>query len=338
MTTKQWTALMVAMLTGWFALNAADATSTKKSSTKKAPGKKTAAPARKAAAAAEAPVMQPEPALVKADNVNVRGKASFVGEVITKLKKGEKITILEEITLKSPQKDEPAKWYRIAMPASTPVWIHAGFVDTNSTVVSSRKLNVRSGPGENYSVVAVLQKGDAVKEIRRVNDWVEIETPINAYAFVSTELIARQAAAIPAAPTPPPETVVVTEPKNVVTQPVPQQPAGTQPTQPITTEPVIAMPPPYIRTPASGPLAQPLPKRVVRRDGVVKNSMNIQAPSPYVLVSAENGEQIDYLVNRTSDIDLKLHVGFRVTVVGEEALDRRWKNTPVLYVESLELP
>ena len=338
MTTKQCTALMVAMLTGWSALQAADATTTKKSSAKKAPTKKATAPAKKTGATADALVMQPEPALVKADNVNVRGKASFTGEVITKLKKGEKITILEEITLKSPQKDEPAKWYRIAMPANTPVWIHAGFVDTNSTAVSSRKLNARSGPGENYSVVAVLQKGDAVKEIRRVNDWVEIETPANAYAFVSTELIARQAAAIPVAPTPPPETVVVTEPKTVVTQPIPQQPVRTQPTQPITTEPVIAMPPPYIRTPASGSLGQPLPKRVVRRDGVVKNSMNIQAPSPYVLVSAENGEQIDYLVNRTNDIDLKLHVGFRVTVVGEEALDRRWKNTPVLYVESLELP
>ena len=335
MTTKQWTALMVAMLTGWSALYAADPTTTKKSSTKKAPAKKSATSAKKPAGEAPAPLLQPEPALVKADNVNVRGKASFVGEVITKLKKGERITILEEITLKSPQKDEPAKWYRIAMPANTPVWIHAGFVNTNASTISSKKLNVRSGPGENYSVVAVLQKDDTVKEIRRVNDWVEIETPANAYAFVSTELIARQAAPTPLPPTPPAETVVVTDPKNVVPQPVPQEPAKTPP---ITTEPVVAMPPPYTGIPPKEPVAQPLPKRFVRRDGIVKSSLNIQAPSPYVLVSAENGQPIDYLINRTADVDLKLFLGFRVTVGGEEALDRRWKNTPVLYVDSLDLP
>src|SRR6187549_2507610 len=51
-----------------------------------------------------------EAATVKRDAANVRGKPSFIGEVITKMKKGEPVTLLEEITLSKTKKDEPARW------------------------------------------------------------------------------------------------------------------------------------------------------------------------------------------------------------------------------------
>src|SRR5689334_12979685 len=65
----------------------------------------------------------PATAKVKQEAVNVRGQASFIGEVITHLKKGETVTVLEEIALKKPKKDEPAKWAKILMPTNTPVWV-----------------------------------------------------------------------------------------------------------------------------------------------------------------------------------------------------------------------
>src|SRR5689334_17259198 len=53
----------------------------------------------KAAAKAE-PVLHPEPGAAKQNNVNVRGQATMNSEIVTHLKKGEPITILEEITIK----------------------------------------------------------------------------------------------------------------------------------------------------------------------------------------------------------------------------------------------
>src|SRR5690242_682802 len=44
------------------------------------------------------------------ENLNVRGQPSFAGEIITRLKKGEEVTILEEITLEKPKPGQPSKW------------------------------------------------------------------------------------------------------------------------------------------------------------------------------------------------------------------------------------
>ena len=114
-------------------------------------------------------------AVVKAPRVNVRGQPTTGSEVVTQLKQGEKITVLEEIVHPKPAKDEPAKWLRIALPSNTPVWVSTHFL-TNGAVAVPR-LNVRSGPGENFSVIGRVPKGTAVKELRRNGDWLEIEAP-----------------------------------------------------------------------------------------------------------------------------------------------------------------
>src|SRR5437870_555106 len=100
----------------------------------------------------------------KENYVNVRGQPSFVGEIVTRLKKGEEVAILEEIMVEKPKPGEPGKWFKIAMPANTPVWVYSPLVDPTSKTVAPRRLNLRAGPGENYSVVGRLDQGAAVKE------------------------------------------------------------------------------------------------------------------------------------------------------------------------------
>src|ERR1043165_4279249 len=83
---------------------------------KSAKKKKPADPAKKAAPAPEAekaPAAAPIPAIVKQNNVNVRGQADINSEVVIRLKKGDQVSILEEITLKKTKVDEPDKWARI---------------------------------------------------------------------------------------------------------------------------------------------------------------------------------------------------------------------------------
>jgi uncharacterized protein YraI len=132
-------------------------------------------------------------AVVKDNRVNIRGQATLHSEVITQLKKGETVIVLEEIKVKAPKPGEPKAWLRIALPSNTPVWVFNGFVTNNTVGVP--KLNVRAGPGENYSVVARLEKGAALKPLRTSGAWMEIETPSGATAFVAAETVTRKSSA-----------------------------------------------------------------------------------------------------------------------------------------------
>src|SRR4030095_14864371 len=128
-----------------------------------------------------------ELAVVRENNLNVRGLPSFVGEIITRLKKGEEVTILEEITVEKPKPGEPSKWAKIKMPSNTPVWVSSLFIDPVDKKVLIKRLNVRAGPSEDYSVVGRLEQGAVIKEISTKGDWLEIELPSNAYAFVAAD-------------------------------------------------------------------------------------------------------------------------------------------------------
>jgi uncharacterized protein YgiM (DUF1202 family) len=275
-------------------------------------------------------------AVVQQERVNVRGQPSLGGEVITQLRKGEPVTVLEEIPVKSPKPGEPEKWLRIAMPPNTPVWVHAPLIDPTNKTVTIKKINVRAGPGENFSVVGRLEKGDVVKEIRIVNDWMEIETPTGAYAFVAADLLKREktaeetqiAAAPPPAPAPAPAPPA---PPPVAAAPAQPAPAVPAPVVPPTVTPEAATPAPEL--PAISPIP---PRRVVTRQGIVRTAFSLRAPGDYLLESVESGRKINFLYTTTTNISLKTFRNKVVVVSGEEALDDRWPNTPVLTIETIE--
>lgn len=289
------------------------------------------------------PIQPPEPALIKQDHVNVRGQAALAGEVITRLRKGEPILLLEEINLAKTKPDEPARWFQIALPTNTPVWINAEFVDPNNKTVLPKKLNVRAGPGENYSVIARLDKGTEVKEIRKVNNWLEIEAPTNAVAFIAAEFVSRQSPQTPPVnPAPAPEIAAAptTTPAPPVTTPVPAPAVATPAPTDATPAPLVTAPiaSPGLPATTPAPAAQPLPKRIVTREGFVRRATSIQAPSDFELAVSESGRTMDYLHTANPDYNLKLYVGFKVIVTGEELLDPRWPKTPVIEIDKLDLP
>ena len=283
------------------------------------------------------PITPPENALVKQDYVNVRGQAGLIGEVITRLRKGEPVVLLEDIHLKKSKPDEPAHWFKIVMPTNTPVWVTAEFVDETNHVVSAKKLNVRAGPGENYSVVARLEKGAAIKEIRKVNNWIEIETPTEAYAYIGAEFVARQASPTITA-TPPPPTEVVSLP--TAEKPVPANPNPV--TNPVAETPpsrAVEVPAPMIGSPRPAPAMEVPSKRIVKREGIVRRAASIQSPTYFLLENPETGKAMNYIHNeKHPEYQMKLYKGFRIIVTGEELIDSRWPDTPVIEIETLDLP
>ena len=368
-------------------------------------------------------------AVVKAPRINLRGQPTTGSEVVTQLKQGEKITVLEEIIHPKPAKGEPAKWLRVALPSNTPVWVSTHFL-TNGAVAVPR-LNVRSGPGEHFSVIGRVPKGTAVKELRRNGDWLEIEAPVSTFAYIAADLVVRNAAA-PADPANPshlagaktapktsgkqmakvapkgppisaPETkptldpvevkpiapapvalppgVVASRPPPVAPPALVLAPSPVPPSPPPSVELVKVAPPaaltenvpppvdPYLSTgrykvdpePARGwfknlfsrksaeaksksvPVAPkpvvdegPLPLRIVSREGIVARSWNIQSPSDWALQDAESGRVINYLWASSTNIPWASLKGRAIVVTGEEALDVRWPNTPVLKIETLK--
>lgn len=164
---------------------------------------------------------------VRQDHVNVRGRASLAGEVITQVNSGETVTILEEIIVEKPEPGHPAAWLKIKMPANTPVWVHGSFVDAQNQTISAARLNLRAGPGENFSVIGRLVRGDTIKPIRTSGDWIEIEPPAAAFAFVAADLIQRGTRE--ASPPPVPTRATTESAKTEV----PQPPASTSEVVPV---------------------------------------------------------------------------------------------------------
>jgi SH3-like domain-containing protein len=273
--------------------------------------------------------LTPGPAVVNTRNANVRGQAKINSVVVTSLKRGEQVTVIEEVTLKKPKTDEPARWAKIALPTSVGVWVHADYIDGDSKTVKASRLNLRSGPGENYSILGRIEKGTPIKEMEVKGEWVKIEAPAATYAFVAAHLLQPQI-------TPPAEAI-----------------AATAPAKPLETAQVDTQPPPAdagaitppATTDAAAPTAQPVVsdtgadteeeiKRVVTREGLVRSTVSIQAPTYFVLTSIDTGKPINYLFS--TNIAIKDFKGHRIIVTGEEMLDERWPNTPVIAVEKLE--
>jgi hypothetical protein len=289
----------------------------------------------------------PATAVVKKSNVNVRGQPSFVGETLGHLQKGDSVTVTEELTIAHRAADEPAQWARIVMPTNIHVWVSAEHVDKDAKVVKARRVNLRGGPGENFSIVGRLEKGAPITEVKSEKGWLAIECPTNAYAYVATEFLDIQpapaaiAAAPPTAPPPAPGSEIVN-----VTPAAPAVAATNEPV--VATPPAAAMAPPVQpveppkETPAvtNAPVTAAAPEvmtpRIITREGFVRRSYNIQAPADFELHDIQTGEIIDYLRPKPGQ-NFKIFVGTRVRITGEEGLAPRWPRTPVLQVENVDL-
>ncbi len=333
----------------------------KRAKNKKSAGAKKGSAEPKKSAAAEP--MKPEtalsrgPAVVTQKNINVRGQPAINSEVIVRLKKGDRVNVLDEITLSKPKMDEPAKWAKISLPTNSTVWVNASFINATDKTVVPKKLKVRSGPGENYSVLAIIPKGTVVKDIESKGDWMKIEPPADSYGFVAAHLLSKEpAASLPVAPIevpkpqPPVETkvpppiVAVTPTEPIIAPVTPQPPPAVPPPVPTVVAPAVQPPPadigaaPNPALPASPvpPMEETLVKRVVSREGIVKRSVSIQAPTYFALESLDTGKTINYLFSASTNLTLKDFSGRRIVVMGEEMLDERWPNTPVINVDTLQ--
>jgi uncharacterized protein YgiM (DUF1202 family) len=297
---------------------------------KKMAAQKKSAPKKKDAAAELKTVpLVAGPARVVATHVNVRGQAKLNSEVIGRLTNGQPVTVIQEIVRNNSATNEPSAWAKIVLPETAHAWVNSSYINSSNKTVIPKKLKLRGGPGENFSVLGIITRGETVKEVSTKGDWTEIEAPAEGYAFVAAQYLkqepARQVAV--ATPEPAPVPTPVAEPTPVAAAPTETSAVPAVPTEPIAS------------TGATNPPAaeEPPPKRIVQREGIVHGTLSIQAPTSFELVSPDSGRAIDYLYTTSRELDLRRYKGLRIIVTGEESLDARWKNTPVITIESIHV-
>lgn len=308
----------------------------KKSPAKKKSQKKSGAKKKQPSAELKTVPLVAGPAVVEANHVNVRGQPKLTSEVVTRLSKDQKVTVLEEITHNNSGPDEPSAWAKISLPSDIHVWVNSGFVDTTNKTVKAKKLNVRSGPGENFSVLGRMMRGDAITEVSQKGDWLEIEAPTNAYGYVAAQYLKQEAAPVASPTEPAPVATSVTNEQPIAAAPA-EAPAATAAAESAAT--TNAAPESLTNTVSSAAPAteEPPPPRIVEREGIVRGTTSIQAPTHFELVSPENGRAIDYLYTTSLNLDLRRYKGLRIVVTGEEGLEERWGNTPVITIQKIQV-
>jgi uncharacterized protein YgiM (DUF1202 family) len=317
------------------AIEAATNAPAKPAKAKKKVAKKKAAATSKAAQLKTVPLV-PGPAVVSANHVNVRSKAGLVGEIISRMTNGEPVTVIEEVHLKNSGPEEPSVWAKIALPSDAHAWVKSSYVDANKTITAS-KLKLRAGPGENYGVIGIADRGEVVQPVTTKGDWTQIEAPTNAYAFMAAAYLTQSpdalAAATPTTPAP------ITETNEVAPPPTNEVAMATETNQVTDTNqpPVTDTNQPPTMVQETNPPPPPPPPRIVSHEGIVRATVSIQAPTRFELVSLETHQTIDYLFPPTPELDMSRYKGMHIIVTGEEGLDERWKNTPVITVEKIQV-
>jgi uncharacterized protein YgiM (DUF1202 family) len=287
----------------------------------------------------------PGAAEVAVKNLNVRGQAGLKGEFIAHVSKGVAVTVLDQINLSKHKADEPAQWAKIALPASVKVWVRAQFIDATNKVVLPKKLNLRAGPSEDYSVLGVIERGAPVSEVITKGDWMQIDPPTNAYAFVAAIYLKQGASATFATNIPPSAETEIQPAASPAPEPPPVVAEPTNPAPAIDTNAAPPTPPADTNTPAATEPAPPapivldtnLPPRKVTHEGTVRHVVSPAAPTDYELYNRVTGKNIDYLFTTSKTLDLSQYNGQHVVVSGTEGLDARWKDTPVITIERIQV-
>ncbi len=332
------------------ATNTSPATTNAPTHKKKAAPKKKPQPKPAAAEELRTVPLVSGPATVVANHVNVRAQGKLKSEVIGRLNKGDQVTVAEEVVHNNSGANEPSAWAKILLPTNTHAYVSTSFIDPSNQTVRPKRLNVRSGPGENYTILVRLDHGAPVKPIGTKGDWTEIEAPTNAFAFVASQYLKQEAPGTtptpaPTEPTPTPTTVAAapTIAPAPTETPTPAPTTTTPPTEtPAVTNAATEIPSVTNATaettePPTPATEEPPPKRIVQREGMVRATFSIQAPTKFQLYSPDNGRTIDYLYTSSPNLDLRRYKGLRIVVTGEEALEERWGNVPVITIQKIQV-
>lgn len=122
-------------------------------------------------------------AQVTSESLNIRAGYNINFEVVYKLKKEDKVTVLEK----------KFNWYKVELPLGASCFISSKYVNRivdQDAAVGSDNVNVRARADLKSSVLCQLGKNDPVTIVEDSNkDWYKIKPPGNCYGWVNEKYL-----------------------------------------------------------------------------------------------------------------------------------------------------
>ncbi|MBA7493762.1 hypothetical protein ES702_04324 [subsurface metagenome] len=125
---------------------------------------------------------------ITGDSVNIRAGANINYEILAKLNKADKVSILSS----------GFGWCEIELPAGCFAWIHSDYVSVPhppvegekvSGLVTGNSVRVRARPLLKCSVLSQVNKGDKVVVVGLEGDWFKIEPPKDCTGWVHSDYV-----------------------------------------------------------------------------------------------------------------------------------------------------
>jgi SH3-like domain-containing protein len=112
---------------------------------------------------------------VTGDRVSLRAKPDINSELLERAMTGEELVYLGETN----------GWIAVEAPEGLDAWVSGQYVENGT--VQPEKLNVRSGPNKNYSVICVVSAGDELTLRGEFNEWLRIAPPPGCRVWISED-------------------------------------------------------------------------------------------------------------------------------------------------------
>ncbi|HMP74957.1 MAG TPA: SH3 domain-containing protein [Kiritimatiellia bacterium] len=258
-------------------------------------------------------------ARVTSDRVNLRARPDLAAEVVAQVNTEDRLTVV------SMEND----WVQVVPPDSVDVWAHRDFVKDGASTVKT--LNLRAGPGINYTIVGSVARGEPVPVRGQFGEWLKV-APANTTLWVSRELVEL----VSRVPAPPP--VVPVGPVSELPVLPSLDPAGLPPPSPRTPDPAAPSMPPVAMAPPADLNLVPLQGqgREVRREGELKPAPFLFGrPSPFRLVRREGVQQVTVCYVRGNTAQLNSLLNESLIIHGREYWVQGVKQ-PVVVLERIE--
>lgn len=114
---------------------------------------------------------------VRGRSVNVRSGSNVNYEIVARVQDGQDIIVLSQVF----------DWYQILPPEESSFWVHQDFIKDD--IVTADAVNVRSGPSLGGSISCQLNRGDIVEVISHEGEWIRIQPPIQARAWIHKDYV-----------------------------------------------------------------------------------------------------------------------------------------------------
>ena len=267
-------------------------------------------------------------AAIKNDRVNLRAKPDLSAEVVSQANAGDRLAV---VSLQD-------GWVGVTPPAGVDVWAHRDFIKDGTSTVKS--LNLRAGPGINYSIVGTLNRGEAVEVRGQFGEWIKVAAD-RATLWVSSEFVdvvtpVRMGEPIPVpvaasdvAPSTP-TTESASEGSVVLPAPEPVAMAGVQEPAPVLAPSAKAPPADLRLVPLEGQ------GRLVQREGELKPApLLFGRPSSFRLVKREGVQLVTICYVRGNTAQLNSLMNENLIVHGREYWVQGIRQ-PVVVLERIE--